>query len=124
MQGTYTTVRGAALVGLVHEVRTVFLARPPVAEHDPQLPNSLRLVTLEVFTAKATHEKLGIVGDILDADTNLPIEREAADIFVDASTAGAYLDDLVCEIVCQALADDPEVPTEDERRRSAASERS
>ncbi len=120
MPGTYTTVRGAALVGVVHEIRTVFLARPPVADHDPQLPNSLRLVALEVFTAKAKREKLGIVGDIIDADTNLPIDREAADIFADASTAGAYLDDLVCEIVCQALNDDPNVRVEDESRRKAA----
>ncbi len=114
--GAYTSVKGAALASLVHETRSTFLASPRVAAYDPQLPNSLRLVALEAFASKAKSDKLHILSDAIDADTDLPIERDATEIFVHASTAGAYLEDLVCEIVCQELYKDAVVRTEDTSR--------
>ena len=118
MPGAYTSVRGTALADLIHETRLTFLAGPPVAAYDPQLPNSLQLVALETFTKKARPDKLKILGDAIDTDTDVPIEREAVDVFVHASTTGAYLEDLICEIVCQELYKDVAVRVEDSGRRA------
>jgi hypothetical protein len=120
MPGAYATVRGAALVALIHEIRSAFLACPAVAVVDPQLPNSLRLVALEAFAKKARSDKLKILGDVVETDTDLPIEREASKIFLDAGTAGAYIEDLVCEIACQVLYADTDIRAEDESRYRAA----
>jgi hypothetical protein len=120
MPGAYTDVTGAALVGLIHETRTTFLAEPRVAAYDPQLPNSLRLVALEVFTSKSKESQLEVLGDVIEADTDLPIERDSSDIFPHAGTAGAYVADLICEIVCQVLYDDLDIRDEDEHRARAA----
>jgi hypothetical protein len=116
MPGAYTDVKGAVLVGLIHETRDTFLARPPIAAFDPKLPNSLRLVALEVFSTKPRADQLEVLGDLIEADVDLPIERASGDVFVHAGTAGAYVADLICEIVCQALYDEPHIRTEDERR--------
>jgi hypothetical protein len=70
-------------------------------------------VALETFAKKARPDKLKILGDAIDADTDLPIERDATDIFVHASTAGAYLEDLICDIVYQELYKDVAVRAED-----------
>src|SRR5271154_1132819 len=109
MPGAYTNVRGAALVGLIQETRTTFLARPRVAASDPQLPNSLRLAALEVFMAKPKDDQLSVLGDAIGVDTDLPIERDCSDVFAHASTAGAYLADLIGEIVSRVLYDDPDI---------------
>jgi len=124
MPGAYAAVSGAALVALIHDVRTTFLARPPVTAADPQLPNSLRLVALETFAQRAKPDKLKILADVIETDTDLPIEREASQVFSDAGTAGAYVEDLVCEIACQVLYADADIRSEDERRHRAAKPRS
>jgi hypothetical protein len=116
MPGAYAAVKGAALVALIREIRRRFLASPAVAAADPQSPNSLRLVALETFAAKGKPEKLEILGEIVDTDTDLPIERDASEIFADAGTAGPYIEDLVCEIACQVLYADRDVRMEDRRR--------
>jgi len=114
--GAYTSVRGAALASLVHETHSTFLAGPRATTYDPHLPNSLRLVALESFAKKTKRDKLRVLGDVVDADIDLPIERDASEIFVHASTAGAYIDDLVCELVCQELYKDAAVRVEDASR--------
>ena len=120
MPGAYTSVRGAALVGLIRETRSTFLAGPPEAAYDPELPNSLRLVALEAYTRKAKSDQLIIVADVIGSDTDLPIERAPEDIFRHSGNAGAFVEDLVCEIVCQVLSTDSEVLAEDESRCRAA----
>ncbi|HUB73953.1 MAG TPA: hypothetical protein VL979_07955 [Solirubrobacteraceae bacterium] len=121
MPGAYTSVRGAALVGLIRETRSAFLAGPPVATYDPELPNSLRLVALETYTGKDKSDQLVIVADVIGSDTDLLIERTPEDIFRHAGNAGAFVEDLVCEIVCQVLSTDSEIVAEDQSRcRTAA----
>lgn len=120
MPGAYASVKGTALAGLIHETRSLFIARPPVATYDPQLANSLRLVALEAFAGKPKHDKLEILGDVMETDADLPIEREPSEIFPEGGTAGSYVQDLVCEIVCQALYLDADTRAEDERRQVVA----
>jgi hypothetical protein len=124
MPGAYATVKGAALVALIRETRSTFQARPAVAAVDPQLPNSLRLVALETFATKTRSEKLDILGDVMGSDTDLPIERAASEIFSDAGTAGAYVEDLVGEIACQVLYAEADIRAEDERRHRVAADTS
>jgi hypothetical protein len=116
MAGACTSVRGAALAGLIDETRSIFLTSPSATTYDPQLPNSLRLVALDTFTKRAEQEKLKIFGELIDVDTDLPIERDAARVFIQASTAGEYVEDLICEVVCQELYRDVAVRTEDASR--------
>jgi hypothetical protein len=58
--------------------------------------------------------------NVIDIDTDLPIEHAPNDMFRHAGTAGAYLEDLVCEIVCQVLAADADIRAEDKSRHRAA----
>lgn len=96
------------------------VASRAVAAADRQLPNSLRLVALEIFAKKAKPDKLEILGDVIETDTDLPIEREANEMFSEVTTAGSYVEDLVGEIVCQVLYADSDIRAEDESRHRMA----
>jgi hypothetical protein len=116
MAGAYTYVEGASLTELILGVRDEFLARLPYELDETRRPNSVRLVTLDVFEGKTPDEQLDVLRDLLDSNPRLILARRDEDIFAYADTPAAYLTDLVCEVVWQVLARDEAIREEDGRR--------
>jgi hypothetical protein len=120
MLGSYVFVEGAALTGLILEIREEFVARVPYDLDDARRPNSVHAVAIDVYDAKTTDERLAILRDLIDGNANLLMTREPQDVFIHADVPGAYLTDLVCEVARQILLRDPSVRDENDRRVTLA----
>jgi hypothetical protein len=116
----YSYVDGTDLVNLIFEVREEFLARIPYELDDTRRPNSLHLVSIDLFEEKNIEEQLAVVRDLIERNPDLIVARDSSDIFAHADTPGAYVVDLVCEVACQVLLRDPEIRAEDGRRLALA----
>lgn len=98
---------------LVDEVRREFFARVP------SCPDSFtRVVTIEVLDDLSVDAQVAVAGDILREEGSLALKREAEEIFATADTPQAVLVDLICEVVCQELLNDPVVLIENEMREA------
>lgn len=121
MLSGYSYVEGADLARFVLEVRNEFVSRLPFGSDDTRRPNSVRLVAIDLLASKTTDEQLAILRDLIDANHGLVLTREDdRDVFAYSDTPGAYLADLVCEVVCQILGRDPSIRDEDDRRLALA----
>jgi hypothetical protein len=121
MLSGYSYVEGADLARFVLEVRDEFVSRLPFGSDDTRRPNSVRLVAIDLLVSKTTDEQLAILRDLIDANHGLVLTREDdRDVFEYSDTPGAYVADLVCEVVCQILDRDPSIRDEDDRRLALA----
>lgn len=117
-------VEGAGLSSLLSDVRATFLSACAVQDHeDYVVPNSLRLVALDVFDDRSPADRARIIGDLLDGNAELSFRLTGRRVFAHARTTGDYLTDFVCEIVRQILRQDPTILIEDELRQALAGSR-
>jgi hypothetical protein len=104
---------GENLRHLVDEVRREFFSRGA-----QQYRDSTRVVAIEVFDGLSVDAQVAIAADLVRADFGMVLDRDVEDIFKASDTPQAIVVDLVCEIVCQELFNDPIVVMENEHREA------
>lgn len=119
MSTAYSYVAGDNLWRLILRVREDFVARGPYEDDETRHPNSIRLVAIETFEDKTTDEQLAVLRDVIEANPGLIVEHEQnRDVFEYSDTVASYITDLICHVVCQIVARDPDIRLEDNRRRA------
>lgn len=119
MSCPYTYVDGADLVSLVLDVRHEFVGRPPYELDAMRRPNTVWLVTVDVFDDRAVADQAAIVLDLMHRNPRLTLTRcTASDVLAHATTVADQLTDLVCGAVCEILLRDPLIREESKRRES------
>jgi hypothetical protein len=112
-------LQGENLRRLVDEVRREFFARGTQGIRDrPRRISSARVVTIEVYDGLSIDAQAAITADALLANDEIILHGDGGDVFACSDTARAFVADLICEIVCQELMNDPLVVMENDSREA------
>ncbi len=112
-------LQGESLRRLVREVRREFFTRGAEEIGDGyRQVNSARVVTIEVYDRLSIDAQIAIAADLMRANEEVVLRRDAEEVFTRSDTARACIADLICEVVYQELMDDPLVMMENENREA------
>jgi len=112
-------LQGESLQRLVDEVRSEFFARNAL-DVGPgyEQVNSARVVAIEVYDRLSVDAQVAIAAELVRANEEVLLEREALEIFTTSDSPRSHIADLICEVVYQELMDDPLVLMENETREA------
>jgi hypothetical protein len=112
-------IQGDSLRRLVGEVYREFFDRATRSISGGCLQvNSIRVAAVETYSRLSIDAQVAVVADLMRSTDEIVLERSAIDIFDRSDTPHAHITDLICEVVCQELMNDPVVAMENESREA------
>jgi hypothetical protein len=112
-------MKGENLTRLVDEVYREFFDRRARAIGEGCLHvNSVRVATVEIYSRLSIDAQVAVMVDLMRTTDEVLFDRSSAEIFDCSDTLHTHITDLVCEVVCQELMNDPAVAMENESRET------